>query len=305
MKKIDAERFGQWLTAQNYAEQTVRSTLMLYRRLAADLAAGVPAEKQAQPYRLVPLLRIVAGSADAEAGVRKDVGAYAQEVVTILRDKKRPKGLRGGKKSTRRVKEARSVPDDSWPKLVAWLVKDEALGARVLEVQASTGLRIGDILRIELGALRKGVASGVLDLTQKGDRERVLAVRGSAGEDAWRRLLDATDAGSVTRARLTVARAISGSDDATSSGAAYAQCQRVLKRASKELGIEHLHTHRLRRTMAVQALRLTGDIPAVQEMIGHAPGSPATMKYLDEARAGDVAKLSKRVAETFAKGRST
>lgn len=297
-KTIDAERFGQWLAAQNYAEQTVRSTVMLYGRLTADLAAGVSAEAQAQPYRLVPLLRIVAGSAVAGAGVRKDVGAYAQEIVTILRAKKRPQGLRGGKKSTRRVKEARSVPDAAWPKLVAWLVADDALGARVLEVQAHTGLRVGDILRVEVGALRRSLTTGTLDLTQKGDRTRVYQIRGSAGENAWKRLEKAIE---KAPARANIAKAISDSDDVSSSGAAYAQCQRVLKRAGKELGIERLHTHRLRRTIAVQALRLTGDVPAVQEMIGHAPGSQATAKYLDESRASDVAALSKKVVSTFAK----
>lgn len=299
MSRFDG--FEKWLLAQDYAEQTVRGTMVQIRKLEADQAEAVAPEELAQPTRRTHLLRMIAGH---DAGhVPEELGEYARAVLAVLENK--PKGIRGGRKSRKRKREARSVSDDQWPTFLAKLEELASTEGRdqnpaiVLALEAATGLRIGDILRIPRASLFAAARSGTVHLETKGGRQRSLLLVGA--EAQWTRLIEMMRASKPATGENVAAVVSDGETDYSSSGAAYKRCARLLSRLETELGLDHLHTHRLRRTIAVQALRTTGDIPAVQEMLGQEPGSRAVYSYVDEARGTDVAELTRSLAGKFGK----
>lgn len=291
--------FEKWLKGLRYSPQTVKQTLVHVRAINQYRLDGISAKSVAVPHRVPHLKRILAVSEEEPEAVPKVLVAFAKEVLSELA--KRPHGVRGGRAPKVRKKPARSVDDAAWRKVVAAIRSKDGGPARVLEVQAATGLRIGDILRIDTDALIKSAATGKIELTQKGGKERLLLVAGAP--EAWARLTDHCRMAKILtqgRTGRNVAGCVSPSDDTTSAGAAYKRCERVLDEIETELGLDRLHTHRLRRTFAVQALRLTKDVTIVREALGQEPGSRAVEHYIDEARAGETAELSAQIGRVFA-----
>lgn len=307
---LDTQAFVAFLRKRDYAEQTVKQTAQRAVRLEKMRETGMP-PPALPPHWRTHLLRIMAGSEHDELTISAKLGTFAIGCLRELDAKRAGQrmghGLRGGRRPKQRAKVAQSVPDEAWVKLLRWLEapKEDAeagIAAAVLCLEAETGLRVGDVLRIPVRDLDAGMEVGRIELEQKGGGRRVLYVAG-AGE-AWKRLQRGCGVAQLAAAfhkrRITnVASCMCPSDDVSSSGCAYKRCERLLKQAQKELGLDRLHTHRLRRTMAVQALRLTGDVHAVGEALGHTPGSKATHTYLDEARPERVAELTKQVREKF------
>ena len=79
--------------------------------------------------------------------------------------------------------------------------------------------------------------------------------------------------------------------------AAYQRVNRHLKALGDELGLPApVHLHRLRRTLAVQALRTTKDMTIVQQLLGHASLS-STERYVDEVRTDAVGRLQKKLRQ--------
>jgi integrase len=91
-------------------------------------------------------------------------------------------------------------------------------------------------------------------------------------------------------------------DSSSESGdGAYQAVNRALKRIGRDLELEgRVHLHRLRRTVAVQALRETENIRAVQELLGHGSAN-TTMRYVDEARPEALAGLQQKLRTRFTK----
>lgn len=306
---LNTAPFETYLRRRDYAEQTVTQTSQRAARLERLRATGMKPEALPLHWRS-HLLRILAGA--EEELLPAELGAFAQGCLEAFDQKRLARkrhGLRGGRRPKQRAKPARSVPDATWTRLLAWLEvprQDPEIetAVAVLGLEAATGLRIGDILRIPVRDLAEGLANGRIELEQKGGTRRVLYVAGAP--EAWKRLGRACRASGALRTlrpvvggATNVASCVCVSDDVSSSGCAYKRCERLLKQAQKELGLDRLHTHRLRRTMAVQALRVTKDVSAVSEMLGHVPGSHATHGYIDEARPERVAELTQQVREKF------
>lgn len=138
-----------------------------------------------------------------------------------------------------------------------WLsVRDYAL----LETFYSTGARLSELVQADLDSLSLG--QGMLQVLGKGGKERLtpigsyaaealrawLAVRGSRVASGERGLFISLRGGRISP------RAI----------------QQRFKKLAQERGVRHLHPHMLRHSFASHMLQGSGNLRAVQELLGHA-----------------------------------
>lgn len=138
-----------------------------------------------------------------------------------------------------------------------WAVRDLAM----FELMYSAGLRRAELIGLDIGGL--DLAGGEVTVTGKGSRMRVVPVGRKAVEAVqnWLAL------------RANVAR---GDTQALFVGARGARISAsVLAQALKQLALRqgitaHMHPHALRHAFASHVLQSSGDLRAVQEMLGHA-----------------------------------
>ncbi|MGH8713440.1 MAG: tyrosine recombinase XerC, partial [Casimicrobiaceae bacterium] len=153
-------------------------------------------------------------------------------------------------------------PDEA-VQLVA-IAGDDALAVRdraLLELAYSSGLRVSELAGLDLGAL--DLSGGEVRVLGKGAKERIVPVGEPArvALQAWlalRATLPASDAGAVfisRSGRRLGARAIQ---------------QRLAAWAVKRGLARHVHPHMLRHSFASHLLQSSGDLRAVQELLGHA-----------------------------------
>lgn len=274
----DLDRFEAWLKERHFSEVTIRTTLRDVRRLL----------KTDEP---------VTGSAKSSM-LRYAWFIEPADLETANRLRARTKSIRepGGHAGKRRRKRpAVAHPDADWARLVEALAQDETIEGRVLAVIAATGLRIGDVLRLSTRALNEGLESGVITVVQKGAVEKLQPVSGAGG--AWEALAEA-----MPRGARNVAGGICPDNDSPVAGdCAQKAVARHLKWLGQELGLEgRMHLHRMRRTLIVQALRVTRDIHAVQEFAGHRKLATTSL-YVDEPMPERTAELQKQIRERFTK----
>lgn len=193
------------------------------------------------------------------------------------------------RRPTTRKLDARSFDPADWQALRAVLSSSEKLEDRLLELALLTGLRAGDVLRIERGALTAAVEAGEpLAVMAKGRKLRRLLLGTGVLYDAAAKLHDQLSGLEITEGTLAEAL-IPKASPVHPYKAAYQRLLRRLKEVGEQLSTDgRLHTHRLRRTAAVAALRGGVDLSTVQQMLGHKE-IWTTQKYLDEDRAEDVA----------------
>jgi len=167
----------------------------------------------------------------------------------------------------RAPKSARRLPDALSPDEAAHLVAiqgDDALALRdraLFELAYSSGLRLSELAALDVAAV--DLATGEVRVWGKGSKERIVPV-GRAAREAiakWigaRRALvrDGEEALFVVRAgRRLSPRAIEA---------------RLAGWAAKRGLARHVHPHMLRHSFASHVLQSSGDLRAVQEMLGHA-----------------------------------
>jgi integrase/recombinase XerC len=164
-------------------------------------------------------------------------------------------------KSVRRLPAALS-PDEA-AHLVA-IDGDDALALRdraLFELAYSSGLRLSELAALDVGSV--DLATGEVRVWGKGAKERIVPV-GAAARDAIRNWLAAraaiepvgNDAMFLTRAGSRLSpRAIES---------------RLATWAIKRGLSQHVHPHMLRHSFASHVLQSSGDLRAVQEMLGHA-----------------------------------
>jgi integrase len=195
-----------------------------------------------------------------------------------------------------RVVLRESYPDADWLRLAQALHDDFSAEGTVIFCLMCSGLRIGDLLTLTMLRLSNGLMQGAVQVERKGGTMALVPVDGA--KEGWARLADkwATDGSCGDD---TVASWLTGQKDASplAGDAAYQRVNRHFRRFCEELGIDGPnHLHRLRRTVAVQALRITEDAGAVQQLLGQ-KSIQSTYLYLDELRRNDVARLQGRLAE--------
>lgn len=297
------EAFESWLLQGEYRPRTVANYVGRLAGIAKAVAQGAPLHHDRNYQYAARLYLTFLDRADLhedQALVRAlrelSIGPTEEREQLGLGGPSRVQARRAKQKRARRRREARSFSDSDWRKLYEQLREETGHPAgAVLYVLASTALRVGDLLLLSRKALREGYARGYIAVDTKGGEQRVLPVSGAP--DAWAALLDVWEG----RPGSTVLNLLSpnAAPELYSGHPAYTQLDRLIKSLAKELGLEgRAHLHRIRRTLAVQALRTTGDVGAVQQMLGH-DSIRSTYSYVDEARPDDVADIQRRVRERF------
>jgi integrase len=176
------------------------------------------------------------------------------------------------------------------------LAGDDTRNGAVLRLMAVTSLRVGDVLKIPWTAIDDafdGSTEGVVVVERKGGRFIEVPMDGSF--DEWNCILRGMVGGGFDGD--IVASWVTGTPGSSplAAEAAYQRVNRHLKGIGEDLELPRpVHLHRIRRTVAVQALRTTKDMTMVQQLLGHSSLS-STERYVDELRTRDVARLQKKL----------
>lgn len=167
-------------------------------------------------------------------------------------------------------KAVKALPDILSPDACARLLQDgpaaesgDALQARdraMFELFYSSGLRLAELTGLDLGDL--DLQSGEAQVTGKGRKTRVVPV-GSQALDALAAWLPLR----LALARDTAALFVSQRGTRLTPRSV----QLRLDRWALQAGLnQHVHPHMLRHAFATHVLQSSGDLRAVQEMLGHA-----------------------------------
>ena len=167
----------------------------------------------------------------------------------------------------RAPKAARRLPEALSPDEAVQLVSiDDGsdLGKRdraLFELAYSSGLRVSELTGVDLAAL--DAKAGELRVTGKGSKTRIVPVGRAA--------LAAIEAWLAVRAKLARAGETALFVGRSGRRVAPREVQRRIKRWAALAGIEaEVHPHMLRHSFASHVLQSSGDLRAVQEMLGHA-----------------------------------
>jgi len=138
-------------------------------------------------------------------------------------------------------------------------IRDKAM----FELLYSSGLRLAELVGLDLQAMRSDIESGEVRVTGKGSKTRIVPLGSFAVQalQAW----------------LTVRTQLSDTDEiALFVGKRGKRISpRVVQLRMKQWGItqginSNVHPHMLRHSFATHVLQSSGDLRAVQEMLGHA-----------------------------------
>lgn len=138
-------------------------------------------------------------------------------------------------------------------------IRDKAM----FELFYSSGLRLSELVDLELDAMRADIVAGEVRVTGKGNKTRIVPLGGFA--------ISALNAWLAVRPQLANA-----GETALFVGARGACISpRVVQLRMKQWGIRqgitsNVHPHVLRHSFATHVLQSSGDLRAVQEMLGHA-----------------------------------
>lgn len=284
------ERLVAWMVARRYRARTVRETVASVVRLARLREAGWSRPPTGAGGWLTTLLRRLEGAAlDLDDAALAELVAYGRALLPPRDANSRLRGVAARRPT--RYRDARAFGDDAWVALCRALEAQGDPASRVLRVLAATGLRVGDVLRIDREAARAALRDGEILLELKGGRRWRASLDGAPEE--WRALLEP-----FVRSRAPdVARYVAPGQhvDYASMGAcgAYQRVRRTLQKLCADLDInEDVWTHRIRRTVGVRAYEHTKDVLAVRDLLAHA--SPkTTLVYLDEVRQERAVELQK------------
>ena len=134
--------------------------------------------------------------------------------------------------------------------------------AAIMELMYSCGLRLAETLSLNLDSI--DFADAALEVVGKGNRSRRLPV-GQPALEAVRRWLQARD----TLVRDPQEQALFLNNRGQRLGPR--SVQKRLARAGRQAGLDApLHPHMLRHSFATHLLESSGDLRAVQELLGHA-----------------------------------
>jgi integrase/recombinase XerC len=148
---------------------------------------------------------------------------------------------------------------ESREKLSIQEMRDRAM----FELLYSSGLRLAELVSLNLGDGRLDLAQGEVTVTGKGAKTRTVPI-GARAREALREWIDARAQMAATGEKALfvgargrrVAPALVGS--------------RLAAWARKQGLAEHVHPHMLRHSFASHVLQSSQDLRAVQEMLGHA-----------------------------------
>jgi len=169
----------------------------------------------------------------------------------------------------RAPKSAKKLPQSLSPDEAVKLVtltgdsSTDLCNRAILELLYSSGLRLAELISLDCDTTRAGMRASEIRVTGKGDKTRVVPIGKFAitALETW----------------LTVRDQIAQADEpALFVGArGHRISPRVVQRRIKECGIKQglntkIYPHLLRHSFATHILQSSGDLRAVQEMLGHA-----------------------------------
>jgi integrase/recombinase XerC len=167
-------------------------------------------------------------------------------------------------KSGKRLPKALDA-DQGGQLLDAGMEKGDPLSLRdqaIMELFYACGLRLAELLSLNLDSL--DLSAGQLLVTGKGNKTRQLPI-GKPALTAVRRWLKARTLFIKDSEEKALFLSKNGRRLSPSS------VQQRLKRHALERGLDdHLHPHKLRHSFATHLLESSGDLRAVQELLGHA-----------------------------------
>jgi integrase/recombinase XerC len=140
-----------------------------------------------------------------------------------------------------------------------WLLRDRAM----FELLYSSGLRLAELVALDIGDGRLDIAQGEVTVTGKGSRTRTVPV-GAKAREALRAWL-------ATRHSVAAAQEkalfVGARGKRISPGVVGSRLDAWAKRRGLSA---HVHPHMLRHSFATHVLQSSQDLRAVQEMLGHA-----------------------------------
>ncbi len=165
-------------------------------------------------------------------------------------------------------KSPRRLPQVLDPDQVAGLLEAPAGGdplavrdRAILELFYSSGLRLAELVGLDLHEL--DVREGLVAVTGKGRKRRIVPVGRHAREALGRWIETRADLAPPGETALFVAR--------TGTRIGARAVQRVVERRARQRGLGGaVHPHTLRHSFASHLLESSGDLRAVQELLGHA-----------------------------------
>lgn len=278
------EAFTVWCF-ERYAKRSARKLSLDVRTMVVN--DGVPPESQQQHKRL----RDYVWAWDVWHDWAAESGAAELPIPRPVRLAK-PRG--SARRSPKRLHEALSLPDEiylAFVKRVAGEPSDPRAAA--LHVISRTGLRVSDLMRIELAALKRAFKreDGYLSIVLKGGKEVVISVHSAA--TAWRAI------GPGSGELRTVADWVMGApgSDTEAGGAAYERLDKYIRVVGAFIApAERWHIHRLRRTVAMRLLDAGESIEVVRDVLGHSD-IRTTRTYTDESRAKAAARALAKLGE--------
>lgn len=276
-----------WLKKHHYRESTQRATLRGLNAAKAAFAAGerLPRTAEDAASRVLTYASNVKDAEDLDPAFVEWLRGHELEEVKRL-PKEGPKT---------RVRQAVSLDQARWYKLHDWLQSSSRDGHSredlVLFVVLRTGLRIGDVLRTPVSRIENGLKTGVIQIERKGGRVKPVPLGDNTA--AWKAL----HAAAKKVGAVNVAQFLCRENPSPLPGdCAYQRANRRIKLYQRKLKcVDSLHLHRLRRTIAVAALRETnGDLIKVQQMLGH-DAIASTQRYTDELQVEGIATLQSQL----------
>jgi integrase/recombinase XerC len=139
-------------------------------------------------------------------------------------------------------------------------IRDQAM----FELLYGCGMRVGELVALDIGDIER--AAGELRVRGKGRKERMLPLVGAAARalDVWLTERSAiTLRGGIDDPRALFLGSRGGRVHPT-------VVRRALQARAQQQGIgSHVHPHRLRHSFASHLLQGSGDLRAVQELMGH------------------------------------
>lgn len=131
----------------------------------------------------------------------------------------------------------------------------------MMELFYSSGLRLAELARLDCRDI--DLTDQLVYVTGKGDKQRVLPIGGQALKAIQLWLVSRENEGIFEQAALFISR--------RGGRLGVRSIQQRLRFWGKKQGIsDHVHPHRLRHAFASHMLEATGDLRAVQELLGHA-----------------------------------
>lgn len=179
----------------------------------------------------------------------------------------------------RRRREVAPWSEAEWEQLLGAARRDETPEGAVLAVELGSGMRVGDVLRLDRATLRRIVEHGAGEYVAKGGRGRVF-VPDAGQHDDLGVLLERLERSSHD----TVAALVTDGRNPSSTPRGTAR-RRVARRLAEYAAWYEIpgraNTHRARHTIAVRVYQRSGnDVRAAQDALGHEHAT-TTLRYLD------------------------